>query len=94
MKEFKDTYYDLSKGEGGDTRGPWNEGGTWQFIDDMEECVAVDGGSGEATVSLGKDEEKMLAKVAKRTASRTDVDPKTGAELGAGKSNGNGAARP
>lgn len=93
MKEFKDTYYDLSKGEGGDTRGPWNEGEQWQFIDDMEECVAVDGGSGEASVGLAKNDEKMLATVAKRTASRTDVNPTTGAELGAGKANGSRAAR-
>ncbi len=35
------------------------------------------------------DDAKLLARVAKRTASRTDIDPTTGAELGAGKTNGN-----
>jgi Mn-containing catalase len=93
MKKFKDTYYDLSKGEGGDTRGPWNEGKEWQFIDDMEESIAVDGGTGEASVGLGSDDEKLLAKVMKRTQSRTDIDPTTGAELGSGKTPGNGASR-
>ncbi len=93
-KEFKDTYYDLSKGENGAMRGPWNEGKEWRFIDDMEESMAVDGGNGEASVGLGSDEERLLAKVVKRTQSRTDIDPTTGAELGSGKASGNGASRP
>ena len=83
--EFKDTYYDLSKGEDGEMRGPWNEGPNWQFISDIEESIAVDGGSGEASVELGHTENEMLAKAAKRTASRTDIDPTTGAELGSGE---------
>ncbi len=92
-KEFKDTYYDLSQGENDKLRGPWNEGKEWQFVSEMDQQVAVDGGTGEASVDLAGEEAKHLAKVVKRTASRTDIDPTTGAELGSGKSDGEGTRR-
>jgi Mn-containing catalase len=89
VEEFKDNYYDLSKGENGaDVRGPWNKGEEWQFISDMEECVAVDGGSGEASVELDTADAQLLKKMAQRTASRTDIDPPTGADLGSGGADG------
>ncbi len=91
-KEFKDTYYDLSKGDDGEMRGPWNEGKEWHFISDMEESIAVDGGNGQASVTLEAPDEKLSKKAAKRTASRTDIDPTTGAELGTAKAAGNGSA--
>lgn len=85
QKKFQTTYYDMSQGENGQLRGPWNEGKEWQFIDDRSKQAAVDGGSGEATVELKGAEAKLLKQVQKRTASRTDIDPTTGAELGAGQ---------
>lgn len=84
MKAFKDTYYDLSQGER-EQRGPWNEGTEWQYVSEQDQQVAVDGGSGEATVELAKADAQLLSKMAKRTVSRTDIDPKTGAELGSGE---------
>jgi Mn-containing catalase len=92
-KEFTDKYYDMSQGDDGKLRGPWNEGKEWQFVSQRDEQMAVDGGDGQATVDLAKDEAQLLTRVAKRTASRTDIDPTTGAELGAGKTNGNTPAR-
>jgi Mn-containing catalase len=83
MKEFADTYYDLSQGEG-NARGPWNEGEQWNFVDHLEASMAVDGGDGSASVDLSKQEQALLDKAAARTASRTDTDPLTGAELGSG----------
>lgn len=85
--EFTNTYFNMSKGEG-DMRGPWNEGEQWEFIDTREEQVAVDGGNGTASANLTKDEIAIEKQVALRTASRTDIDPTTGADLGAGPSAG------
>jgi Mn-containing catalase len=82
QKEFENKYYDMSQGDGAE-RGPWNEGGSWEFVEDRDEQCAVDGGDGEASVGkMPKEAEKMLEKLSARTDSRTDVNPKTGAELG------------
>jgi Mn-containing catalase len=83
-KEFTNVYYDMSQGEGADVDGPWNSGGEWKVVRNRPDQAAVDGGDGEATVKLGKAEEKLVAAHAVRTASRTDIDPTTGADLGAG----------
>jgi len=92
IKEFENKYYDMSQGEGAE-RGPWNEGDAWEFVDDREEQAAVDGGDGEASVGkMTKSAVKMLDEMIARTESRTDVNPKTGAELGAkGEASGSGA---
>ena len=37
-------------------RGPWNQGADWDFVSDREKQCAVDGGSGEAEVSLPADD--------------------------------------
>jgi manganese catalase len=83
---FTDNYYDMSQGDagGGDASGPWNSGGGWKVVKDRSKQAAVDGGDGTASVKLSKAEEKLLNESAARTASRTDVDPTTGADLGAG----------
>jgi Mn-containing catalase len=78
--DFTDTYFNLSRGEG-DARGPWNEGGDWDYVENPG--PDVDGGGGTASVALSDADAKVLAKLAARTASRTDIDPPTGAELGA-----------
>jgi Mn-containing catalase len=80
---FADKYYDMSQGNGG-TRGPWNEGEQWDFVSDRDEQAAVDGGDGLGSVQLRDDEADALEAAATRTASVTDVDPTTGADLGAG----------
>jgi len=90
MKAFADTYYNMSQGNGGDVEGPWNTGGNWERIDAREEQGAVDGKDGDASVKLASDDRKILKQHAQRTESRTDGDPTTGAELGAG----NGDAPP
>ncbi|HEY3700062.1 MAG TPA: manganese catalase family protein [Spongiibacteraceae bacterium] len=80
---FENVYFDMSQGQG-DMRGSWNQGEQWEFISDREQQAAVDGGSGLASVELNKDEIAVLDVVAARTKSDPDIDPPTGAELGAG----------
>ncbi|SAL61864.1 catalase [Caballeronia choica] len=84
VPEFTSVYYNMSKGEDREeaTRGPWNEGPEWTFIDDPQ--PAVDGGDGLATVGVSAEDVKVLQAMASRTASDTSVDPTTGADLGAG----------
>jgi len=81
---FTDTYYDLSQGNGGATRGPWNQGDQWVFVDNPEQQLAVDGGDGGATVGLTPDERTAVMAAALRTKSDRESDPLTGADLGAG----------
>lgn len=81
--EFTDKYYDMSEGEG-QVRGPWNQGEQWEYVTDREAQAAVDGGDGSASVALEGVEAEAAKASAARTASATDVDPTTGAELGAG----------
>ncbi|SAL43931.1 catalase [Caballeronia arvi] len=81
--EFTSVYYDLSKGD--DARGPWNQGGEWEFVEDPQ--PAVDGGDGTATVTVTKQDVEVLQAMASRTASDPSADPTTGADLGAGKAN-------
>jgi Mn-containing catalase len=103
IPEFADKYYDMSQGDDPEAapRGPWNQGEQWEFISDREDQAAVDGGDGTASVALSKTEQKVLANLAARTASATDEDPTTGADLGAGPGAGStksvsaaGAKRP
>jgi Mn-containing catalase len=85
---FTDKYYNMSQGNGGDVSGPWNSGEQWEVVSDRDEQAAVDGGDGTASVMLARDEEQLLRETAARTASRTDIDPTTGADLGAGNGAG------
>jgi len=80
---FTDKYYDMSQGNG-NTRGPWNEGPQWEYVEQREQQYAVDGGDGSATVDLDDDERDTLLAAARRTRSDQTVDPVTGADLGAG----------
>jgi Mn-containing catalase len=90
---FADTYYDMSQGEGNE-RGPWNRGEQWDFVDVRERQVAVDGGDGGATVKLDAGDKKPLREFMTRTKSAVDVDPLTGADLGAGPGAGRTSQRP
>lgn len=77
--QFANVYYNLSQGEG-DLRGPWNQGPEWEFVDSPK--PAVDGGDGEPSVELSKDQQKVLQQMAVRTQSDVSADPMTGADLG------------
>jgi Mn-containing catalase len=82
VPEYTSVYYKMSQGDDV-TRGPWNEGPGWQFVDSPE--PAVDGGDGSATVNVSKGDVKVLQAMASRTASDASSDPTTGADLGAGQ---------
>lgn len=82
-QEFASTYVNTSQGEG-DATGPWNAGEEWDRIDDLQSHIPVDGGDGLAEVKLDKQAKKDLEAVAERTASMSDANPTTGADLGAG----------
>ncbi|SAL29957.1 catalase [Caballeronia turbans] len=79
--EFTSVYFNMSKG--GDARGPWNEAGDWEFVEDPQ--PAVDGGDGTATVTVSEEDVQVLQSMASRTASDPTTDPTTGADLGSGK---------
>lgn len=81
--EFTDTYFDMSQGDE-NAQGPWNHGPNWQVVAPREQQMGVDGKGGNASVTLSKDEAKVLAQYAARTKSAQDKNPITGAELGAG----------
>ena len=83
MPEFASKYYNMSQGPG-DARGPWNQGEEWEYIDHRPDQGAEDGGSGDASVKLAAAEMRAVNDLADRTKSRTDVNPTTGADLGAG----------
>jgi Mn-containing catalase len=79
--KYASVYYDLSKGD--DIRGPWNKGADWDF--DALPQPAVDGGDGTAQVNVSSEDLETLKAMAARTASSTEIDPTTGADLGAGQ---------
>jgi len=82
MPEFSRVYFNMSQGEG-DLRGPWNNDRNFDFRDPQP---AVDGGDGEPSVALTKEESELATDLRVRTASKVDVEPLTGAEIGAGLS--------
>jgi Mn-containing catalase len=84
---FSNKYFNMSKGDSvrdGDMRGPWNMGEQWEYVDDRTEQGAVDGGDGTASVRLTEAQATAVMQLAERTASARDLDPLTGADLGAG----------
>ncbi|MBG6567156.1 manganese catalase family protein [Pseudomonas aeruginosa] len=81
MPEFARRYLNMSRGEG-DTRGSWNEGDGWEYVEAPQ--PAMDGGDGTASVNLSETEQEVLQRMADRTRSAPMADPLTGADLGAG----------
>ena len=76
--QYADVYFNMSQGPG-EERGPWNQGGKWQYVSDPRQQMAVDGGTGEAEVTLPQDELATVQQMAARTASNPDANPLTGA---------------
>jgi len=81
---YADTYFSLSSGNGGDHRGPWNEGEQWNYVDGEKAFSPADGGDGSASVQVSDMDAQTLEAFALRTQSNVDADPLTGADLGAG----------
>jgi len=79
--EFASVYYNMSQG-GPELNGPWNSGEKWQVVSDRDQQVGVDGGGGEASVTLDAADAELLNQMAIRTMSDPSADPLTGAELG------------
>lgn len=80
MPEFIHTYFNMS-GEP-NTRGPWNEGDEWEYVETPQ--PAVDGGDGLASVKLSSAEAEVLEALKARTTSDPLSNPVTGADLGSG----------
>lgn len=78
---FTNMYFNLSQGPG-EMRGSWNEGEEWNYVDNANECPALDGGTGEANVNLSSEQAALAQQFAERTASDPTLNPVTGAELG------------
>lgn len=79
---YASTYYNMSQGDS-DSRGPWNSGEEWNFVERPQDQGAVDGGDGTASVQLSSEEMDLLQKSAMRTKTNVGVNPTTGADLGA-----------
>jgi Mn-containing catalase len=80
---FASLYVNASQGDG-DADGPWNSGEEWERMDDITGSIPVDGGDGLASVKLKGDEAKDVKAAGMRTMSDPDINPTTGADLGAG----------
>lgn len=83
LAAYADVYVNTSQGEG-DATGPWNTGDQWERLDDIAENLPVDGGDGQASVTLSSLEIEMSAAMMARLKSDPNANPVTGADLGAG----------
>ena len=83
IAKYADLYVNTSQGEG-DENGPWNSGGQWTRLDDVETHLPLDGGDGLASVKLASADRKATQKMDERLKSDPSTDPTTGADLGAG----------
>lgn len=83
LAPYANLYVNASQGEG-DAAGPWNEGEQWEKLDDVAGNLPLDGGDGQASVSLGDQEMQDYAAMVGRLASDPGASPTTGADLGGG----------
>jgi Mn-containing catalase len=84
VPQFVNKYFNLSTGPG-DTRGSWNQGSQWEFVDGDQAIGPADpGGDGLASVQMAEDEMALGEQAALRTQSDPMADPQTGADLGGG----------
>lgn len=84
MPQFTNVYFNMSQGEG-DMRGPWNSDENFEYVSDRDRQNAVDGGDGQAQVTISEFEASVVEQAAMRTRSDPDSDPITGAMLGTGE---------
>ena len=82
--EFANLYVHASHGNG-ETLGPWNSGGDWRRLDDVESALPLGGGNGEAEVQLTSEEDKFISAFIRRTRSDPETQPATNAEFGGGR---------
>jgi len=90
---FTDLYMDMSQGEG-DQVGSWNSGELWERVTDRDAQAALDGGDGSFSVGLTPAEQAAVEEMTLRTMSNPEIEPATGAELGAGVGAGAVLRRP
>jgi Mn-containing catalase len=83
LAAYSDMYVNTSQGEG-DATGPWNEGEQWERLDDVAANLPLDGGDGMASVEISGAQMEAYEAMMARLQSRPDVNPTTGADLGAG----------
>jgi Mn-containing catalase len=83
LTPYASLYVNASQGEG-DTSGPWNDGEQWDRLEDVEGNIPLDGGDGQASVSLGDQQMADYAAMTGRLQSDPTLSPVTGADLGAG----------
>lgn len=91
---FTSVYFNLSQGEGMPQQGSWNSGDQWEVVAPQDLETAVDGGPGDASVQLLSDEQEVVLQMAQRTASATQTNPTTGAELGMAAGDADAGAAP
>ncbi|ATI79867.1 manganese catalase family protein [Sphingobium yanoikuyae] len=83
LAPYANLYVNTSQGEG-DASGPWNDGEQWERLEDVEGNIALDGGDGQASISLGDQQMEDYAAMSGRLKSDPTLNPVTGADLGAG----------
>ncbi|GAY20751.1 MULTISPECIES: manganese catalase family protein [Sphingobium] len=83
LAPYANLYVNASQGEG-DAVGPWNTGEQWERLDDVEGKLPVDGGDGQASVTLREQEMQDFAAMTGRLQSDPNANPVTGADLGGG----------
>jgi Mn-containing catalase len=84
---FTAKYYDISQGSAdgvSNEGGAWNQSEEWEYVKNREDQYAVDGGDGSAMAELPQADGGLLQKAALHTKSKTDINPTTGTDLGAG----------
>lgn len=84
---FTAKYYDISQGSAdgvSNDGGAWNQSEEWEYVKNREDQYAVDGGDGSAMAELPQADGGLLQKAALHTKSKTDINPTTGTDLGAG----------
>lgn len=83
LTAYANLYVNASQGAG-DMTGPWNKGEQWERLDDIESNLPLDGGEGQAMVTLPADQLAAYEAMAARLSSDPAANPTTGADLGAG----------
>ena len=83
LEPYANMYVNASQGEG-DATGPWNEGEQWERVDDIAANLPLDGGDGQASVDLSSADLETSAAMMARLKSDPNLNPVTGADLGAG----------